>query len=72
MKHIIDGKVLREAIRLKGYTMAEFAKAIKINRRTLYFYVEGERTPSLRRLVVISKLLNVEINEILVSGKAES
>jgi len=67
MKRLIDGKVLRKAIKLSGYTMAEFAEAIGVNRRTLYFYVQGKRTPTLRRLVVISNLLNVEINEILVS-----
>jgi len=67
MQRIIDGKVLREAIRVAGYTMAAFAKAIDVHRRTLYSYIEGKKTPSLRRLMRMAILLDLKTDELIVS-----
>jgi len=65
MDRAIDGTTLRQAIRIAGYTMQAFADAIGVTRRTLYFYIQGQRVPRLRRLLFMANLLKVDVKEIL-------
>ena len=67
---MIMGKIcinerLRE-LRLKsGYTQYQIAKILNIDRSTYSYYEIGKTTPDVTSLMTLSKIFNIQINEML-------
>lgn len=56
---------LRELRVKSGYTQHQIAKILNIDRSTYSYYEIGKTTPDITVLVKLSKIFNIQINELL-------
>jgi len=59
MKTLVNGKMLKAAIRRAGLDIESFAARLGVHERTIYFYLEGRRVPTVSRLMDMSQILKV-------------
>lgn len=53
-------------IRLQlGLSQSEFATKTQIKKKTLQFWEQGRRNPSIKNLMLISKALNLKLEELI-------
>jgi len=65
MRKICINERLRE-LRLKsGYTQSQIAKILNIDRSTYSYYEIGKTTPDITVLMTLSRIFNIQINEML-------
>lgn len=48
-----------------GLSQSEFAEKIKIKKKTLQFWEQGRRKPGVKNLMLISKALNLKLEELI-------
>ena len=48
-----------------GLSQSEFATKVNIKKKTLQFWEQGRRKPSLKNLMLISKALNLKLEELI-------
>lgn len=48
-----------------GLSQSEFAEKTNIKKKTLQFWEQGRRKPSIKNLTLISKALNLKIEELI-------
>ena len=59
-----DNKIKKIRLQL-GLSQSEFAAKTKIKKKTLQFWEQGRRNPSVKNLMLISKALNLKIEELI-------
>lgn len=53
-------------IRLQlGLNQSEFATKVQIKKKTLQFWEQGRRNPGVKNLMLISKALNMKLEELI-------
>jgi transcriptional regulator with XRE-family HTH domain len=63
---ILDNKALKIAIQMKGMTAQILADKIGVSEATVYQYMSGARTPTLKHLSQICEVLGInDVNQIL-------
>lgn len=72
-----DGKKARREREIQGLTLPELAErceqaGLRINVTTLYRWEEGKFRPSAPRLKVLTRALNVKVEELLTEVRQES
>jgi DNA-binding transcriptional regulator YiaG len=55
-------KKIREQL---GLSQSEFATKTQIKKKTLQFWEQGRRNPSVKNLMLVSKALNLKIEELI-------
>ena len=56
-------KTLNNIIEQTGYTIKQFCKEANIAQSTLYYYLRGQREPSVKNLLSISKTLKISLKK---------
>ena len=56
---------LRELRVKSGYTQSQIAKILNIDRSTYSYYEIGKTTPDVSALIILAKVFNIPINELL-------
>ena len=59
-----DNKIKKIRLQL-GLSQSEFATKTQIKKKTLQFWEQGRRKPSVKNLMLISKALNLKIEELI-------
>jgi putative transcriptional regulator len=59
-----DNKIKKIRLQL-GLSQSEFAEKTQIKKKTLQFWEQGRRNPSIKNLMLISKALGLKIEELI-------
>ena len=59
-----DNKIKKIRLRL-GLSQSEFAAKTNIKKKTLQFWEQGRRKPGTKNLMLISKALNMKLEELI-------
>ncbi len=59
-----DNKIKKIRLQL-GLSQSEFAEKTQIKKKTLQFWEQGRRNPSIKNLMLISKALNLKLEELI-------
>lgn len=59
-----DNKIKKIRLQL-GLSQSEFAEKTNIKKKTLQFWEQGRRSPSVKNLMFISQALNLKIEELI-------
>lgn len=66
------GQVLEYVIKKKGYTISEIQKELRLScPQPIYRWIRGQIMPSIDNLYQLSKLLEMHMDELVVSGQDE-
>lgn len=60
-----DNKIKKIRLQL-GLSQSEFATKTQIKKKTLQFWEQGRRNPSIKNLMLISKALGIKAEELLI------
>ncbi|MCI1965958.1 MAG: helix-turn-helix domain-containing protein [Oscillospiraceae bacterium] len=63
---------LRELRIKSGYTQNQIAKILNIDRSTYSYYELGKTTPDVSALIILAKVFNISINELLADESGPS
>ena len=56
-------KVLLDIIEKSGYSISDFCKECGINKSSFYRYVSGNMSPTVDKLLIISKTLKISLKQ---------
>ncbi len=59
-----DNKIKKIRLQLR-LSQSEFAEKANIKKKTLQFWEQGRRKPSIKNLMLISKALNLKLEELI-------
>ena len=59
-----DNKIKKIRLQL-GLSQSEFAEKTQIKKKTLQFWEQGRRNPGAKNLMLVSKALNLKIEELI-------
>ena len=59
-----DNKIKKIRLQL-GLSQSEFAAKTQIKKKTLQFWEQGRRNPSIKNLMLISKALDLKIEDLI-------
>ena len=59
-----DNKIKKIRLQL-GLSQSEFATKTQIKKKTLQFWEQGRRSPGTKNLMLISKALNINLEELI-------
>jgi transcriptional regulator with XRE-family HTH domain len=69
---VLNNKALKTAMQMKGMTAQILADKIGVSEATIYQYMSGARTPTLKHLSQICEVLGIkDVNQILNENKPE-
>lgn len=60
----MENKIKKIRVQL-GLSQSEFATKANIKKKTLQFWEQGRRNPSVKNLMLISQALNLKIEELI-------
>lgn len=60
----MENKIKKIRVQL-GLSQSEFATKIQIKKKTLQFWEQGRRRPGTKNLMLVSKALNLKIEELI-------
>jgi DNA-binding XRE family transcriptional regulator len=60
----MENKIKKIRVQL-GLSQSEFATKTQIKKKTLQFWEQGRRNPSVKNLMLVSKALNLKIEELI-------
>ena len=60
----MENKIKKIRLQL-GLSQSEFATKTQIKKKTLQFWEQGRRNPSVKNLMLISQALNLKIEELI-------
>ena len=63
------GKKLQELRKKNNYSQEELAELIGVARQTISKWELGETSPDLKQIAILSKTLNVSLEELIISKK---
>ena len=64
--YMLNVQLIKTVLKERGLTYKQFSEKIEMSFETVKSYMALKRNPSLRVLMVISKVLEIELNDLLV------